>query len=182
MLEKILNGIKNYIFRDFLIKKLIKNGLKVGKNVFISKDVRIDDDFPWLISIGDDCTITAGVIILAHDASTKNHLGYSKIGKVTIGNKTFIGFRSIILPDVKIGNNVIIAAGSIVTNNVPDDVIVAGNPARIIGKTSEYSEKHTQNMKLRPIYEKGWTLDTGISNDKKESMKEDLNEGIAYIF
>jgi maltose O-acetyltransferase len=181
MVERFLNSIKDYIFRDFLIKKLIKNGLKVGKNVFISKDVRIDDDFPWLISIGDDCTLTAGVILLAHDASTKNHLGYSKIGKVTIGNKTFIGFRSIVLPNVTIGDNVIIASGSIVTNDIPSDSIVAGNPARIIGKTSEYVEKHTQNMKLRPVYENGWTLPTGITDAKKESMKEDLHEGIGYI-
>jgi maltose O-acetyltransferase len=180
MIRKILGSII-YYFQNFFLEKLIKQGLKIGNNVFIGKDVRIDDNFPWLISIGDDCTITAGVIILAHDASTKNHLGYSKIGKVTIGNKTFVGARSIILPDINIGDNVIIAAGSIVTKDIPSNVIVAGNPAKIIGKTTEYIEKHKQNMNLRPIYEKEWTLDTGISKDKKESMKEDLNQGIAYI-
>lgn len=49
--------------------------------------------------------------ILAHDASTKRYLGYTKIGRVLIGNNVFVGAGTIILPSVAIGNNVIIGAG-----------------------------------------------------------------------
>ena len=49
-----------------------------------------------------------------------------------IGNNSVIGVRSIILPGVKIGNNVIVGAGSVVTKDIPDNSIVAGNPAKII--------------------------------------------------
>jgi maltose O-acetyltransferase len=58
------------------------------------------------------------------------YLNYTKIGLVKIGDNVFIGAGSIILPNVKIGNNVIIGAGSIVTKDVPDNSLVAGNPAK----------------------------------------------------
>ena len=109
-----LFGIKNGIE----IKLLIKSGLKLGKNCFISHTVQIDATFPWLITIGNNCTLTQNVTILAHDASTKKYLGVSKVGTVTIGNKCFIGAGAVILPGVKVGNNVIIGAGSIVTKDI----------------------------------------------------------------
>ena len=176
MISSIVELLKNYY-----LKVHIKNGLTVGKNVFISHDVFIDPGFPWLISIGDDCTITSGVMLLAHDATTKKHLGYTKIGKINIGNKTFVGARSIILPDITIGENVIIAAGSVVTKDIPSNVLIAGNPARIICSTTDYIEKHRKNIAIRPIYKEGWTINTGISVENKESMKNALTDGIGYV-
>ena len=72
------------------------------------------------------------VQLIAHDASMKRHLGYTLIGKITIGNKVFIGAGSIILPGATIGDNSVIAAGSVVTKDVPENVVVGGNPAKII--------------------------------------------------
>lgn len=180
MIIKIIGTIISYL-QKFYLKIHIENGLKIGNNVFIAHDVFIDPGFPWLISIDDNCTLTSGVVILAHDACTKKHLGYTKIGRVTIGKNTFIGVRSIILPDTTIGDNVIIGAGSVVTRDIPSNVIVAGNPARIVGSITEFKEKHNQNMHIRPIYKEGWTLDTGIPNNNKESMKKALEDGIAYV-
>lgn len=93
-----------------------------------------------MVEIGDDVTITNSTI-LTHDASTKLDLDYSRVGAVKIGNRVFIGYGTIILPNVKIGNDVIIGAGSVVTKDVPDDSVAVGNPARVIGKRSEYIEK-----------------------------------------
>ncbi len=118
-------------FRGDDIPTLVKKGLHIGQDVFIGFDVLIDTNFPWLISIGDSCTLTSRVIILVHDA-VKRHTGYSKIGRVSIGHKTFIGVGSIILPNVKIGKNVIIGAGSVVTKDIPDNSVAVGNPGELL--------------------------------------------------
>lgn len=168
----INNKKRDYFFKQKLISE---------KKCFIGSNVVLDSSFQWLISIGNECTITSRTIILAHDASTKKHLGYAKIGKVSIGDKTFIGAGSIILPGTQIGNNVIIGAGSVVTKNIPDNSIAVGNPAIVIGSTSEYMNKHKLKMELRPIYENGWTLESEITEEKKEIMKTELESEIGYI-
>ena len=81
----------------------------------------IDDSHAWLIEIGDNVTLAPRVHILAHDASTKLYLGYTKIGRVRIGNDVFIGHVTIILPGVTIGDNVVIGAGSVVKSDIPDN-------------------------------------------------------------
>ena len=65
-------------------------------------------------------------------------------GKVKIKNNVYIGNNSMIMPGVTIGNDVIIGAGSIVTKSIPDGKIVVGNPARTVGKTSEFVKKIKQ--------------------------------------
>jgi maltose O-acetyltransferase len=120
------------------------------------------------------------VTILAHDASTFRHIGYTKVGKVTIGRKTFIGAGSIILPGVTIGDNVIIGAGSVVSKNIPDNSVAAGNPAVVIGSTSDYIERHRNNMEHSPVFNEGWTLGSGITEQNKQIMREKLQDGIGY--
>jgi len=175
----LLGYIYHQIRGDYL-PKLIKNGLILGKNVFLGTDVSIDTAYPWLISIGDDCTLTERVTILAHDASTFRHTGYTKVGKVTIGRKTFIGVGCIVLPGVTIGENVIIGSGSVVTKNIPDNSVVAGNPARIIGSTSDYVERHKKNMEHRPVFKELRTQGSEITNQNKKIMNEKLQDGIGY--
>lgn len=72
------------------VERLQKKGLILGENVSIQNDVSIDVSHCHLITIGSRVTLAPHVIILAHDASTKRMLGYTKIGNVTIDNDTFI--------------------------------------------------------------------------------------------
>ena len=128
-----MNWIKEFIYRlrgEYTTEKLIKMGMKVGKNFGRLNGVILDPSHCWLIEIGDNVTMAPRVHILCHDASTKTFLGYTKIGRVTIGDNVFIGAGSVVLPNVKIGDNVIIGANSTVSKDVPDNVVVAGNPAR----------------------------------------------------
>ena len=74
MLRKIIKKIKLYLLK--------KRGLTYGKNVNIEKGVIIDPSIPFLIKIGNNVTLAPYVHILAHDASTKILLGYTKIGEV----------------------------------------------------------------------------------------------------
>lgn len=106
-------------------------GVKVGKNVFIGKGVVIDRVVPQLISISDNCVITDRVIILTHDSSYRMRGQQPKVGPVNIERNVFIGVNSVILPGVTIGTKSIVGTGSIVTKDVPSDVLVTGAPAKI---------------------------------------------------
>jgi maltose O-acetyltransferase len=135
-----------------------------------------------LITIGNDCTLTQNVIILAHDASTKKYLGVSKVGTVTIGNKCFIGAGTVVLPGVKIGNGVIVGAGSVVTHDIPDNCLAVGNPAKVVKSAADYIEEHKRKLKNRPVYpSKGWTVGKSVNSENKRIMKEELTSGIGYV-
>ena len=182
---KIIKRIKNLISiklgKETSTEKLIEMGLTVGKNFNRLNNCIIDDSHCWLISIGDNVTLAPRVHILAHDASTKMFLNYAKIGLVEIGDNVFIGANSLILPNVKVGNNVIIGAGSIVTKDIPNNSLVAGNPAKIIGSTSDYLDKNKKLIVTRPIFDEKWTIRCNITTLQKEQMVKKLKDGIGYI-
>lgn len=169
------NKIDNTVNKKSQLEILSERGLKYGKNFNMYNSI-IDYGHCFLIEIGDDVTITNSTI-LAHDATTKLDLGKSKVGKVKIGNRVFIGYGSLVLCNTVIGDDVIVAAGSVVTKDVPSNSVVAGNPARVIGKKSDYIEKHRVNMKNSPVYETFWEYKT---DTEKEKMKKELNHIIGY--
>lgn len=169
------------IINKLKIRKWIKNGLSVGNNFSLQRGAKIDSAFPWLVEIGNNVTIAPDSLILSHDGSTKKVLGYSRIGKVVISDNVFIGAKCIILPNTKIGTNSIVGAGSIVCQNVPDNVVVAGNPARIICSLDEFRSKNNEILKKSNMYDKKYTRKGKISNTMKEEMKKALDQKIGYI-
>lgn len=130
------------------IESLRKKGCKIGKNttVYAPQNTVIDDTRPFLIEIGDNVEITAGCTILTHGYDWSVLKGcYGDVlgsaGEVVIGNNVFIGVNSTILKGSHIGNNVIIGANSLVNRDIPDNVVVAGNPAKVICSVEEYYHK-----------------------------------------
>lgn len=134
-------------------------GMKIGQHTKIfSQTVSIDDQRPWMVEIGDYCKIAKGVIILQHDYSRSvlrrvygEVIGTSQ--KTVIGDNVFIGMNSIVLMGAHIGNNVIIGAGSLVRGTIPDNVVAAGQPARVICTL----EEHYRSLKNRCIREAAQT-------------------------
>ena len=140
------NRYNSEVFTKYLRKKGCLIG--IGTYFFSPLDTRIDLSRPFLLEIGEYCKITSGVHILTHDYSTSViRTKYKKIlnsAKPTkIGNNVFIGIRTIILPGVTIGNNVIIGAGSVISKNIPDNVVVAGNPATTIMTIEKYYQNRS---------------------------------------
>ena len=131
-----------------IINKLKKRGLKLGKNVKIVGDFFFDPSHCYLITIDDNCVICPNVRIIAHDASTKGFIDYTRIGKVHIKRNCFIGDSAIILPGVYIGPNSIVGAGSVVTKDIPPFTVAAGNPARVIYSLQEYLIRMEEFLKL----------------------------------
>ena len=145
-MRKILKELVYRLRGEYTTEKLVSMGMVVGKNFKRLNGVILDSSHCWLIEIGDDVTMAPRVHILCHDASTKTFLNYTKIGRVSIGNRVFIGAASIVLPGVTIGNDVVIGAGSVVTHDVPDGVVVVGNPARVVCSLEQYLRKERARM------------------------------------
>ena len=161
----------------------IASGLKVGNNTNVYSWATIDGNWPWLISIGDNVTISSDVTILAHDASPCKVGCHTKLGRVIIGNNVFIGAKATILCNVKIGDNVIVGAGSVVSRDLESGAVYAGNPARRICSFEEYRIKHTRLNKERPDLStiRKWNDWENASQEEKEKMLELLSDGCGYI-
>jgi maltose O-acetyltransferase len=181
MFNKIISKIL-YRFRGIInLDTYIKQGLVIGKNCSIQSGVTFDYSHSWHIIIGDNVTIAPGARILAHDASMKRHLNYTRIGKVIIYNNVFIGAGSIILPGVTIGENSIIGAGSVVAKNVPENVVVAGNPIREIYKLDKFLAKCKEEMKNVPVFNEDYTIKRNISKGMKNEMNNKMINSIGYV-
>lgn len=138
---------------DELNYYLQNKDLKVGKKTFFfdAETTFVDVQRPWMLEIGNYCKIGRGTIILQHDYSRsvlRRYYGQilCEAGKTVIGDNVFIGMNSIILMGSHIGNNVIIGAGSVVKGNIPDNVVAAGNPAKIVCTLEEYYKKRVHEQ------------------------------------
>jgi acetyltransferase-like isoleucine patch superfamily enzyme len=121
-----------------------------GRPAYIAGTVSIDGTDFSLITLGKGVTISGYTRILTHDWSpytigkamkiyTTKPMG--RILPVTIGDYSFIGTRSIVMPGANIGRGCIIGAGTVVRGTVPDFSIMIGNPGQIVGDTRDYMAK-----------------------------------------
>ena len=99
----------------------------------------------WIITLGENVHITDGVKFITHDGGTllfRDKIPDLEVTKpIHVGNNVYIGNNAIIMLGVIVGNNVVIGAGSLVTRDIPDGVVVAGIPAKVIKTTQEYLDK-----------------------------------------
>lgn len=127
--------VYNKLVRYHAWKYRILYRMDIGEGTFISRKATLDRGInPQGIHIGKKTRLTGGVLMLAHDACRKMKVD------TYIGDYCFIGTRSIIMPGVQIGNQVIAGAGTVVTKSVPNNCIVAGNPAKIIKENIQCGE------------------------------------------
>jgi acetyltransferase-like isoleucine patch superfamily enzyme len=112
-------------------------GARIGRDVFIGLDAYLDDQFPELIVIEDSVTISFRVTIAVHDdARRMDRLEAGKlqgtVAPVVLERGCYLGAGCLLLPGVTVGERSIIAAGAVVTRDVPPGKVAAGVPARVI--------------------------------------------------
>lgn len=109
--------------------------IEVGENFYCNYGVCILD--VCKVKIGDNCLIApqVGIYTACHPLDRQTRISGLEMGKpVTIGNDCWIGGHAVINPGVTLGDNVVVGSGSVVTKSFPSNVVIAGNPARIIRK------------------------------------------------
>ncbi|WP_157264901.1 acyltransferase [Paenibacillus oryzisoli] len=185
MITRIVTFVKVRIRKFFLeeiwLEDYVKMGMVVGKNCSIQPGVVIDYSHCWLIKIGNNVTIAPQAYLLAHDASTKSIINYTKIGNITIEDNVFIGARALIMPGVTIGKNSIIGAGSIVTKSIPADSVAVGNPAKVVKAVDEYIKSNELLLSNSRKYDASYTHEGHITPEQKYRMYQELSNEIGFV-
>ena len=148
LIRKLYQRIELFRYNEYTSENLRrKKGYNVGSNNrFYSCDFGSE---PYLIKIGNHCTITSGVKFITHDGGAwvfrKELPNLNVFNKIEIKDNCFIGVNAIILPGVTIGPNSVVGAGAVVTKNVLANTVVAGVPAKVTSSLEEYKSKCIEN-------------------------------------
>ena len=122
-----------------------KRGMKVGKNFNMPDKVYFGTE-PYLIEIGDDVNIAAGVRFVNHGGTTTllrkipNYEDARIFGPIKIGNNCTIGLNCVITQEVQIGNNCILGANSVLSQSMPNNTVFIGNPAQFLCTIEDYGD------------------------------------------
>lgn len=121
-------------------------GVRIGRSVFIGTEVFIDDSNPHLVNIEEHVTIAAGAMLLGHATYPRHlaHVASNNQEGLRIKHGAYIATRAVLLPGVTVGCNAIVAAGAVVTRDVPDNCVVAGVPA-VVKRT--YSSEEIERIR-----------------------------------
>ena len=127
------------------IEGLRRRGVRIGEGCMLFTTFFSTE--PYLVDIGNRVGISGGTKFLTHDASVwliRPERPHAQVlGRIRVGDNTFIGEDCIILPGTTIGAGCVVAAGSVVRGDIPDNSIVLGNPGRVIGQASMLKGAHT---------------------------------------
>lgn len=159
LVKQLVNGLARRIWRgvDFnllcLHRKdvyLRKRGAQIGADCDLITDLVNFSSEPYLIHIGSRVTLTSGVKLITHDASTRlfrqrypemNARYGNLFGPIIIGDNCFVGVDAILLPNTIIGDNSIVGAGAVVKGRFPPNAVIVGVPARQVATLDDYIEK-----------------------------------------
>jgi maltose O-acetyltransferase len=175
----MLDRIRNYRQRRY-VEGLVRNGLKLGSDVYLNDGFFLDPSHCHLITIEDRVVFGPGVKLFAHDASTQKVIGKTRIGLVHLKRNCFLGAGVTILPNVTVGENSIVGAGSVVTEQIPDNELWAGVPARKIMGVSEFKERLLKLPQVDfPLSQYAMEV---MSDKQKQEMQAKLREhGTAFM-
>jgi maltose O-acetyltransferase len=164
------------------IDRLVAQGLQLGKGTHISHRIYVDGIHPWLISIGDYATLSPFVAVITHDTSLVHHTGQTRLGRVVIGKRVYVGVGAILLPGTNIGDDSVIGAGAVVHGEIPPGSLALGNPAKASPIKAAVAWQRASAARAPSWPNEGWTLASGITEDRKQAQREALADGtVGYV-
>ena len=202
--SQIINQAESAELRSQLLKETFgRTGKKIymepvinfdyGYNIFVGENFYANFNCTFLdvstIEIGDNCMFAPNVQLYTathplHPVKRNSGLEYAK--PIKIGDNVWLGGGVIVTPGVTLGNNVVVGAGSVVTKSFPDNVVIAGNPARIIKTVEEEPLEEsletsrqkidTIDRELVALLEKRMDTVTKIGQVKKEGNQAVYDE------
>ena len=159
------------------LTQLVAQGLQLGIGTHVSDCIYIDGLHPWLITIDDYATLGPYVAIITHDASLAHYTGLTRLGRVTVGKRAFVGVGAILLPGTTIGDDSVVGAGAVVHGEFPPGSLVMGNPAKASPLKGAVAWQRAGARRAPSWPSVGWTLDTGISEQNKRAQRDALADG-----
>jgi maltose O-acetyltransferase len=164
------------------VKRLVGDGLELGRGVYVAPTAYLDPGHPWLIQIADESVIGPGAIVLAHDASTRLHTGHTLVGRVRIGKRAYIGHGAIVMPGSTIGEEAVVGPGAVVQGDIPARAVAMGNPAEVVSNVAAFAADHQAAIARAPVWPiPGWTLRRGITEERKAAQREALADRCGYL-
>ncbi len=135
--------LSNFIQKFRFLKLRLLGYSNISPSAIIESNLNLDRVYPKGIHIGDNTLIASRTTILCHEhvKRDKDDERNPWVTDTYIGKNCFIGVGSMILPGVKIGDEVIIGAASVVTKDIPSNSIAVGNPARVIKNNIKMNNK-----------------------------------------
>ena len=186
--RKLVARLRNsYEFRKYtpttIAEYLRRQGAQIGENCFIIP-TNLGTE-PYLIKIGNHVAIANGVEFITHDGAAwifRDEVSDAQVfGPIVIEDNCIVGQNAILFPNIRIGRNSIVGAGSVVISDVPPNTIVVGVPARPLGSIDKYREKCLERWKVqRPqdvVLEPGETWwNSKHFSENREKLKRHLTQ------
>ena len=162
-------------------RRVLPPGMRVGSDVHIGDASRFDWCHGRHITIGDGAILAPGVRILCHDASSRRRIGATWVAPVIIEAEAFIGVEAVLMPGVTIGRGSIVAAGAVVTQDVDPGTIVAGIPARQIGRVADLDARRRGQLETAPKFASAVYEREDLSEDQSRELQEALASHGGYF-
>lgn len=154
------------------LEQLIAEGLELGEGASVARRAYLDPGRPWLITIGDESIVSDFAIVMTHDPRTKILVGATRLGRVVIGRRVFVGPGAIILPGTRIGDDSVIDVRAVVSGEIAPGSFVAGNPGRIVAKVEPMAEDWRDAAANGPTWpHDGSSSDDGVTVDNKRAQR-----------
>lgn len=181
MIVRLLRALRDHVLiRRDPVTYARSLGVTVGDNArLLGCERGTFGSEPYLVTLGDHVTVTAGVAFVTHDGGVwvlrDEFPDIDVMGEIVIGDNCFIGLRAIILPGVNIGRNCVIGAGAVVNRNIPDNSIAVGVPARVVSSLAEYRKKslgralHVRNL---PVAEKRSHVEEWLATQRQPAERD----------